>query len=236
MEAQGDMPVIVSERWKAEYPGALVGVLEMNGVANPEANPALDARKQALEADLRTRFASLSRSELKSHALIAPYAAYYKRFDKTYHVQHQLESIVFKGRSIPRAAALVEAMFMAELRSMLLTAGHDRDAIQGALGLDVATGAETYTLLNRQEQTLKQGDMFIHDDEGVLSSIMYGPDHRTRITPTTTRVLFTVYAPAGIAERKVREHLDTLSDLVLTVSPAAEIQYADVVEARQEPS
>jgi DNA/RNA-binding domain of Phe-tRNA-synthetase-like protein len=228
--------MLVSPRWRAAHPGALVGVLEMGLVANPETSPELDVRKQALEADLRSRFGSLARSELKSHPDVAPYTAYYKRFDKTYHVQHQLESIVFKAKAIPRAAALVEAMFMAELRNALLTAGHDRDSIRGTPGLDVATGAETYTLLGGRQQTLKQGDMFIYDEEGVLSSILYGPDHRTRITPATTRVLFTVYAPAGIAERKVREHLDTLRDLVLTVSPAAEIQHADVVEASQEPS
>jgi DNA/RNA-binding domain of Phe-tRNA-synthetase-like protein len=228
--------VLVSQRWKTSYPGALVGVLEMSAVANPEANPALDARKQALETKLRSRFAALNRNELKSHPLIAPYTAYYKRFDKTYHVQHQLESIVFKGKAIPRAAALVEAMFMAELQNMLLTAGHDRDAIRGALGLDVASGGETYTLLSGQQQALKQGDMFIHDEEGVLSSILYGPDLRTPITPATTRVLFTVYAPVGIAQHRVREHLDTLSELVVTVSPEAEILDADVIEASREPS
>jgi DNA/RNA-binding domain of Phe-tRNA-synthetase-like protein len=228
--------VLVSERWRAAYPGARVGVLEMSAVANPEANPELDARKEALEADLRSTFATLGRSELKSLSAIAPYTAYYKRFDKTYHVQHQLESIVLKGKAIPRAAALVEAMFMAELRHLLLTAGHDGDAIRGAPGLDVATGTETYRLLSGQQQTLKQGDMFIHDEEGVLSSILYGPDHRTRITPATTRVLFTVYVPAGIAEQKVREHLDTLSALVLTVSPKARIQQSYVIEASREPS
>jgi DNA/RNA-binding domain of Phe-tRNA-synthetase-like protein len=228
--------MLVSPRWRAAYPGALVGVLEMGAVANPETSPELDVRKQALEADLRSRFASLGRSELKSHPALAPYTTYYKRFDKTYHVQHQLESIVFKGKAIPRAAALVEAMFMAELQNALLTAGHDRDAIRGTPGLDVATGSETYMLLSGRLQTLKQGDMFIRDEEGVLSSILYGPDHRTRIKPATTRVLFTVYAPAGIADRKVREHLDTLRDLVLTVSPAAEIQDAGVIEAGQGPS
>ena len=46
---------------------------------------------------------------------IPAYNACYKGFKKTYHVQLQLESVALKGRSIPRVAALMEAMFMAEL-------------------------------------------------------------------------------------------------------------------------
>jgi len=223
--------LVASDRWRAAYPGASVGVLSMSGVANPEGSPELEARKEALEVDLRSGFSSFSRSQLKSHPLLAPYTAYYKRFGKTYHVQHQLESVVFHGQSISSVAALVEAMFMAELKNFLLTAGHDLDSVRGEMGVDVATGAETYLRLTGQQQTLKQGDMFIRDEVGVLSSIVYGPDHRTRLTPTTTRVLFTVYAPAGITEEKVRDHLSDLKDFVMAVSPAAEVELAEVVDA-----
>ena len=99
--------LVPSEQWKAAYPGASLGVLAMSSVANPESSPELDARKDALEADLRSSFASFSRSQLGVYPPLAPYTAYYKRFNKTYHVQHQLESVVFKGKSIPRSAALV---------------------------------------------------------------------------------------------------------------------------------
>ena len=218
-------------RWKAAYPGASVGVLAMRGVANPEASPELAARKKALEADLRARFSSFTRGELKSHPLLAPYTAYYRGFDKTYHVQHQLESIVFKGKPIPSGAALVEAMFMAEMKNLLLTAGHDLNSVRGALGVDVATGTETYSTLGGHQQTAKPGDMFIHDEVGILSSIIYGPDHRTRIIPATTRVLFTVYAPAGVSEDRVRQHLSDLAEFAQAVSPAAEVEYSRLVDA-----
>ena len=220
-----------SERWRAAYPGACVGVLAMSGVANPESSPELEARKEALEVDLRAEFASLSRDQLKSHPQLASYTAYYKRFDKTYHVQHQLESVIFKGKPIPRGAALVEAMFMAELKNLLLTAGHDLDSVQGEIAVDLAAGTETYVVMSGQQQPLKQGDMFIRDEVGVLSSIIYGPDHRTRIIPATARVLFTVYAPAGIPKQKVRDHLRDLKDFVLAVSPSAEVEHAEVVDA-----
>ena len=203
----------------------------MRGVANPERSAELEARREALEADLRSAFSPLTRAQLKSHPLVAPYTAYYKRFDKTYHVQHQLELVVFKGNPIPRGAALVEAMFMAELKNLLLTAGHNLDAVHGDIAVDVATGTETYLMLSGTQKSLKQLDMFIRDDLGVLSSIIYGPDYRTRITPSTTRVLFTVYAPAGISQERIRDHISDLKDFVMAVSSTANVEHSEVVHA-----
>lgn len=221
--------LIVSQRWKAAYPGAAVGVLAMCDVANPERHPALDRRKAELEHQLRARFAD--RAELKALAPIQAYTAYYKRFKKTYHVLLQLESVVLKGKPIPRVAALVEAMFVAELQNLLLTAGHDLDVVQMPVRLDVSDGSERYLRLNGQEQVLKAGDMMIADAQGVISSVLYGPDRRTRITPDTHRVLFTVYAPPGIGERAVRQHLHDIEAHVTLVAPQAGVEVLEVVGA-----
>jgi len=220
-----------SEKWKATYPGAMVGILVMHGVANPPRSPPLDARKEDLESLLRGRYGSLTRTELKSLPLLQPYVAYYRRFGKTYHVQLQLESVVFKGRAIPGVAALIEAMFMAELKNLLLTAGHDLDSVHGQMSVDVAAGSESYVTLGEETRALKPGDMFIQDEEGVLSSVIYGPGHRSRITSSTTRVLFTVYAPPGIEVVQMRDHLGDLKENVLTINPQAEVENLEVIQA-----
>lgn len=104
-----------SEAWKRAYPGAAVGILAMNDVANPARHKALDARKRKLEQELQERFAGLDRAALKALPAIQAYDAYYRPFKKSYHVLLQLETVALKGRSLPRVAALVEAMFTAEL-------------------------------------------------------------------------------------------------------------------------
>jgi DNA/RNA-binding domain of Phe-tRNA-synthetase-like protein len=213
---------LATEAWRQAYPTAAVGFLWMRGVSNPEEHPGLDRRKEDLEADLRQRFAGLDRAALRALPALAAYAAYYRRFDKTYHVQLQLESIVLKGRAIPRVAALVEAMFMAELNSQLLTAGHDMAFVRPPVRIDVATGSEVYGRLDGTEQVLKAGDMYIADRRGVLSSILYGPDSHSRMRPETQEVLFTVYAPPGIEPAHARAHLAEIRSLVQVVSPAAE--------------
>jgi DNA/RNA-binding domain of Phe-tRNA-synthetase-like protein len=219
----------ISPDWKQAFPGAAAGFLALSQVANLEFDPALEEKKASLESRLRAQYAGMGRTELASLPVLQAYDAYYRRFKKTYHVQLQLESLVLKGRSLPSVAALVEAMFMAELEDLLLTAGHDLDQIRTPVRLDVARGDEQYTLLRGQAQTLKPGDMYMADGVGVISSVIYGPDQRTQITPNTQRALFTVYAPAGVGDRAVQEHLERIADNVRITSPGASIDLMEVV-------
>src|SRR5512136_1116527 len=130
----------VTEAWKSAFPGAYAGVLVMKDVVNPASHAGLENRKEMLMDELRSRYGRLDRNQLEKLPCLQVYEAYYKRFKKTYHVQLQLESIVFKGKSLPSVAALVEAMFMAEVRNMLLTAGHDLDVLQYPIRLEVTKG------------------------------------------------------------------------------------------------
>lgn len=235
--------VIISEAWKAVYPGASIGILAMHNVTNPAQHGELDRRKEMLEARLRARFAGYDRAKLKALPAIQAYNAYYKRFKKTYHVLLQLESVVFQDKPIPRVAALVEAMFMAELENLFLTAGHDLSLVQMPLRVDVAVGNERFIQMNGQEQTLKAGDMFIADAEGILSSIVYGADQRTCMTAKTQQALFTVYAPmaplteavndsaAGIGEQAMYKHLRDIQENVTLIAPQAEVVLLNVYGA-----
>jgi DNA/RNA-binding domain of Phe-tRNA-synthetase-like protein len=219
----------VSETWQAAFPHARVGVLVMCDVVNPAQHADLDREKESLEQQVRSRFAGQSRGDLDQLPVLQAYAAYYRRFKKTYHVQLQLESIVFKGKAIPSVAALVEAMFMAEVKNLLLTAGHDLDALQLPVRLDVSQGDEVYTVMRGQSQQLKPGDMLIADRMGIIiSSILYGPDQRTQIQAGTRNVMFTVYAPDGIREQAVLEHLHDIEQYVCVVAPDSRVELLQV--------
>jgi DNA/RNA-binding domain of Phe-tRNA-synthetase-like protein len=223
--------LLVSDSWKAAHPGAHAGVLVLRNVSNPPHNAELDKRKGELEGRLRERFAGADRKALLALPELRAYDAYYTRFKKTYHIQLQLESVVCKGKSLPSVAALVEAMFMAELEDLLLTAGHDLDVVRPPLTLESAEGNETYTLLRGEEQILKPGDMFIRDVGGVVSSVIYGPDRRTQIRPETKNAVFTAYAPAGISAVAVKAHLEHIRDNVLYFAPQAATERLEVFSA-----
>jgi DNA/RNA-binding domain of Phe-tRNA-synthetase-like protein len=218
----------ISEDWRLAYPGAAVGFLVLHGVTNPEQHPELNERAAQLESNLRVRFGGLPSGTLTDLPTLQAYAAYYRPFKKTYHVLLQLQSVIYKGKSIPRTSALVQSMFMAELQNQLLTAGHDLDVLEPPVRVGISTGQERYTLLRGEEQPLKAGDMMMQDAQGVISSILYGPDLRTRIHPGTTRVMYAVYAAPGIVEGLVYEHLRSIQENVQVFSPQAHLDRLEI--------
>jgi DNA/RNA-binding domain of Phe-tRNA-synthetase-like protein len=217
--------------WRTTFPGAFVAALTMHNVINPPTNEALDAAKRALEAELATRWSGKSRADIRADPILAIYDAYYKRFGQNYHVQMQIESVALKGKPIPSRAALVEAMFMAELATGLLTAVHDLDELDGSVVVDVATGVETYTRYDGAEERCKPGDMFINDGVGVLTSIIQGPTTHARATPETTNALFYTYALPGIPESLVNTHLDLIERHVRLIAPNATVVDRTVIGA-----
>jgi DNA/RNA-binding domain of Phe-tRNA-synthetase-like protein len=213
----------VDPSWREAHPGATVGLIAIRGVTNPASDDRLNDLASALETDLRSRFGSADRETIRATPPLPAYAAYYKRWDQRYHVAMQLESVSQKGKALPRVAALVEAMFIAELRNLLLTAGHDLDALQLPVRLSVGA-SESFTAPNGQETTVKAGDMVITDARGrVLSAIITGPSDVARIGPETASALFYTYAPPGVDAAHVSAHLDDIEVNVRLISPDAEV-------------
>jgi DNA/RNA-binding domain of Phe-tRNA-synthetase-like protein len=215
--------LVATDAWRSTFPGAVVGALIMRDVRNPEASAALEAGKRRLEDLLRAAGASGDGGAGADRVLRA-YVDYYRARGKSYHVKAQRESVALKGKPIPCRAALVEAMFMAELETLILTAGHDLDAVTPPVRVDVTADDDRYVQLNGADAVLARGDMMIADATGILSSVLRGPDQRTAITRQTRHVLFTAYAPAPVGEDAVRGHLETIHANVGLVAPAAQTE------------
>ena len=208
-----------SDKWISLYPSAYIGILSISNAANKSDHPEIRSAREDLEKELRDIYSSLDRRSLKEKPVFKAYDDFYRSFKKTYHVQLQLESIVFKSKSIFSPSVLVACMFMAELKTGLLTAAHDMAAIEGSLTGEVAEGDETYTRLDGSQQQLKAGDFFIRDKVGILSSVIYGPDRRTKIEATTDQVLYTTYGPPGIFKEQIQDQLEVLEGYVKLFAP-----------------
>jgi DNA/RNA-binding domain of Phe-tRNA-synthetase-like protein len=224
----------MADNWWKAYPQASIGILAMDDVDNPPENSALNQHVHQVEADLRSRWAGANRAALNQVPEFEAYRSYYRRFDKSYPVQLQFESVVLKAKPLRSNGSLVLAMFAAELRNRLLTAGHDLATIEGGVAVNVAQGGERYMGLGGRDLTLQAGDMHMRDEAGIISCVLYGPDDRTQITPSTRQVVFCVYAPAGIRPEAVENHLaDIASNVRLVVPQASVIQQQVYTSTRQ---
>ena len=221
----------VSERWRETFPGAHIGVLLIGNVDNTLHSTPLEDLKRTLETTLRERFAGATRAELHELEVLKAYRDYYKQFSQTYHVQLQLESIVHKGKSLPTVNPLVDASFIAELETLILTASHDADQLEGALTIDATQGGEAFTQMNGTARTLKPGDTMMTDAAGIICTILLGQDARTPITSSTRRALFVAYAPAGVTLETVKRQLELIREHVLVFAPQATLEMTQMFAA-----
>ncbi|MDO9507901.1 MAG: hypothetical protein Q7I97_00940 [Thermovirgaceae bacterium] len=213
--------ITASVDWKASFPGTCFGVLVVEGTGNSTGNPRIEERKSSLEESLRQRHRGKSRKEIGQEPPFEAYERYFRKFGQGYPVLHQVETVALKEKPIFSPSPLVAAMFMAELKNGLLTAGHDLDKISLPLLLDVSKGEEAYRAMGGKERKLLQGDMFLSDRTGILSSVLYGPDDRSSITAETSRALFTVYGAPSLAAEELLAHLEEIEELVRILSPQA---------------
>ena len=135
----------------------------------------------------------------------------------------QLESVAQKGKALPRVAALVEAMFIAELRNLLLTAGHDLDALELPVRLSAGSRRVIYRSQRPGDERQSRATCSSPTRGGrVLSAIITGPSDVARIGPETTAALFYTYAPPGVDPALVDAHLDEIERNVRLISPEAD--------------
>lgn len=193
------LAISATEEWRMSHPGATIGLLELSGIQNTSPSPKLNERKREIEARLRERYKGFTRQDFLALPVMAEYDRYYTRFNKTYHVQLQLESIVVKGKPLPDISPAVDANFMAEVETLILTAGHDGGKLRGSISMDVSHEGEHLTQMNGMSKAIRAGDMIMRDAEGICCSIIYGQDARSPISPETSRVLYVAYAPVGVA-------------------------------------
>jgi len=223
-----------TDGWRSAHPGAVIGLLELSGVENTRASPELDTRKRETEARLRERCKGFSRPDFLALPVMAAYEQYYKRFNKTYHVQLQVESIVLKGKSLPNVSPLVDANFVAEVETLVLTAGHDVAKLQGAISLDVSRDGDRITQMNGSSKDIRAGDMVMRDANDLCCSILYGQDNRSPISPATSHVLYVAYAPAGVPAETVEAQLAKIEGNVRLFSPKAVVEQHRLLSTNKE--
>ncbi|MDR7417804.1 MAG: hypothetical protein QN178_02720 [Armatimonadota bacterium] len=222
------MEVVLSPQFGDRLPEGVFGVLIVRGCPNRPRAAALAGPTRAVETRLRARHAT---EPPDANPVGRAYAAYFKRYGQRYPVIHQVKTIL-GGRPIESPSALVQAMFAAEIDTLVLTSGHDLDALRGPLLVDIGRDGERYTKLNGKEHAIAPGDMVVRDAEGVIASVLYGPDYRTRLHDASQAALFGAWCPAGVSAGVARAHLEGLAALIRVEWPEAAIEAPHTLSAR----
>jgi DNA/RNA-binding domain of Phe-tRNA-synthetase-like protein len=234
------LTITATPDWQTAYPGAVIGLLEVSGVDNSSPSPTLEEEKRRVEAQLRVRFQGSTRGDFLALPVMAAYHSYYRRFDKTYHVLLQFESLILKGRNLPQVSPLVDANFATEMESLALAAGHDVARLEPPLSIDICRQGETLTQMAARKNSgdfggaIKAqlpGDMAMRDRDGIACTILYGQDDRSPITALTTHALYVVYAPPGVGQKAVTDHLEGLLGRIRLFAPGVRVEQLTLLTA-----
>ena len=225
------LSISATDAWRDNHLGGIIGLLELSGIENIKASSSLDKRKRSTEASLREKYQNFTRQEFLALPVMSAYETYYKHFDKTYHVLLQVESIVLKGKSLPNVIPLVDANFIAEVETLVLTAGHDVAMLREPISIDVSREGDQMTQMNGTSRVIRAGDMIMRDADGISCSIIYGQDNRSLITAETSHVLYVAYAPAGVPAEIVDSQLQKIEENIRLFSPNVIVEQHCLIKA-----
>jgi DNA/RNA-binding domain of Phe-tRNA-synthetase-like protein len=224
------LSITATQAWQETHPGAIIGLLEMSGVDNSRVSTGLETHKRQIELRLREQYRGFTRMEFLALPVMAAYDRYYNRFDKTYHVLLQVESIVLKGKNLPNVSPLVDSNFMAEVETLILTAGHDVAKLEGAVHMDASAEGDRMMQMNGTPKDIRAGDMIMKDASGICCSVIYGQDNRSPISAATSHVLYVCYVPADIPPENVESQLRKIEENIRLFSPAAALEQRRLIK------
>ncbi|MEM1486248.1 phenylalanine--tRNA ligase beta subunit-related protein [Oscillospiraceae bacterium PP1C4] len=215
----------IDNQMKEALPGIKIGILMMKNTSFCSLDE-LEIHNSFRE--IQHKYGDMDRKELKVLYPIQSYMSYYKKFGYSYPVLAQLESVLKGKKTLHAESGVLQAMFLSELESMLLTAGHDLSKLQMPLQLKLAAGNETYQSISEKEVNTVGNDLMICDGTGVISSVLRGPDFKSRITESTVDVLFTIYAPLGIETEYIETSLRSLEERIKAFSRSSQTEVMQV--------
>ena len=184
---------------------------------------AFDALKEQELAALRQEMAGYDRKAIFGDN---PYNRYFKKYKKTYPVLQQLESWLLKGRPFPSGNPINEVTFLTELRTQVLLGTHDIDRIRGQAELFRPTEKLPFPGMRGEEIHCYPGDVTARDQEGIILSLIAGPDERTHIRLDSTHIAFLFFAVPGVTETELSAVQDRLAGYARVLAPGAELSSA----------
>ena len=197
----------LSEKYIAQYPGVGFGLTLISGCSDVENPQELKAFKKKHLRKMRKRetLAQITRR-------IDTYADFFQSFGYPCPLVKHLKRTVNSG--FPQYALFVDAHFMAEMCAGILVAVTDFDRFDGKLTLDVARKGEICAGMGQREFVPKENEIVLRDEKDIVCVLCQGADEKTRVTGTTSNVLFYAYAVPGIDKTYLKEGLNLAAETV----------------------
>ena len=158
---------------------------------------------------------SFHKETVKNHYLISPWAVAQEEFGKeAKHYQTSVEKVlqkVLQRKKIAVTNVVTNILNYIALKHIIPIGVDDTAEVQGDLTFSVATGKEKKGVL----QKLKQGELYYHDEKGILGTKLdYWKNTRTKLIPTSVFGLVHLEALPPLTPKKIQAILKETTNLI----------------------
>lgn len=172
-----------------------LGVVIIRGINSTALDSVLASHRESFFYD-----DGLSRERITRR--IQPFDSFFTENGFRCPLGEQFEAIRRKGSV--GGSPLVQALVLSEMTTGLLMGAQDAAAIKQFVLCDIAGANESFRGM-RGDIQCREGEIVLRDDEGIIATLLQGPDHRTRLKKDTKDVAFFVFSAPGIGSHEVQE-------------------------------
>ena len=205
------MELKIDTKVKVAYPDLKVSIVEVKFTGELKFNQEIIGLKRKLESKIRDDY-----KNPENLGRVKKYNLFYKKFGSKVPMEFQIRSVL-NNKEIPMIHPVLTCMFMAELKNIILTAVHNLDKLEDdTIEVLRSNGTEEYAKINEKVQKLKNNDIFAIDGTGIISSVLFGPDSRTKITDETKNFFFMCYS-FGLNNEEIESHMNDIIGYLRTL-------------------
>ena len=203
-----------------QFPSVCIGLVVARGVDNTRDVPALAAALRAVEAELVARFesesAQVEQAFLPWRTAFSTLGMSPGRFRSSVEA---LASRARKGSPLPDLGPVVNLVNATSLRYLLPIGSHDLDTVQGDIVVGPAADAMPFTPLGRTEaEEVDAGEFVYRDDREIRTRRwVWRQGEHSKVTASSTNILFPIDGWIGINDSQVREAQATLATVLREV-------------------
>jgi DNA/RNA-binding domain of Phe-tRNA-synthetase-like protein len=166
-------------------------------------------------AALQKTIASVQANPLHDADRLAPRMQAFERFfvENGFKSPLSAQFAQIQRKGLPPAGPMVQALLLAETRTGLLMGAQDAAAIRGELIYDLAQPGEIFAGM-RSEVRCRENEIILRDHEGIIASLLQGPDNRTRLTKNTSDVVFFIFSVPAISATDLQEGAELVCSIL----------------------
>ena len=190
----------ISSAYEARYPHVAFGLTLISDCRPLSDSAGFDQYKRNLLRKMRKRETLADISER-----VDIYDRFFQGFGFECPLPGHLKRTINSG--FPRYNLMIDTHFMAEMCAGILVAVTDLDRIEGRLMLDIAGKEEECAGMGGRRFVLKEGEIVLRDEKGVICVLCQGADEKTKVRDDTRNVLFYSFAVPGVDGTYLKEGL-----------------------------